>query len=234
MSIQPELTPELILEAYRQGLFPMAYSADSKQVHWVRPEMRGQLSIPNLHIPGKLGKTLLAGKIRGFPYEVRINTAFAEVITACARLSEKRAETWINQGIIESYCALHALGRAHSVECWREGKLIGGLYGLALGGAFFGESMFSRESNASKIALVHLAARLWQGGFTVLDTQFVNPHLLQFGVYEVPDKEYMKQLKMALSQQADFLLAGVEERSLIRAYLKAHSCDRKAKLRSLQ
>lgn len=223
MHVQPTLSPDLVLEAYRQGLFPMAYSADSLYVHWVRPEMRGQLSIPHMHIPRKLQKTLLSGKNVATPYTIRINTAFAEVIAACAETDENRSETWINGSIAEACIALHKLGHAHSVECWQDGRLAGGLYGLALGGAFFGESMFSRESNASKIALAHLAARLWKGGFTLLDTQFVNPHLLQFGAYEVPDAEYMKQLRRALRIKADFRLEGLEESALIHEYLAMRS-----------
>lgn len=213
------LTPDLILDAYRQGLFPMAYSAHSPHVRWVRPEMRGQLSIPRIHIPGKLRKALNSGRAGGRAYTVTTDTAFAEVIAACGEETAERPETWINDSIAGVYRELHRLGHAHSVEFRVDGRLEGGLYGLALGGAFFGESMFSRTPGASKIALLHLAARLWRGGFVLLDTQFVNPHLLQFGAYEVPDAGYMRQLRRALRLEADFRLEEVPEGDILRAYL---------------
>lgn len=226
MHLQPTLSPELVLEAYRQGLFPMAYSAGSLHIHWIRPDMRGQLSIPHMHIPRKLKKILLSGKNMDASYTVRINTAFTAVIAGCAETDENRSETWINGPIAEACIALHKLGHTHSVECWQDGRLVGGLYGLAIGGVFFGESMFSRKSNASKIALIHLVARLWKGGFTLLDTQFVNPHLLQFGAYEVPDAEYMKQLRRALQIKADFRHDDLEESTLIREYLTMRSGEK--------
>lgn len=212
--MQLVLTTELLLEAYRQGLFPMAYSAGSPYIHWICPERRGQLSITDIHIPRRLKKTVLAN-----PYEIRIDTAFADVIKACAEKATNRPETWINQPIIDAYCRLHADGYGHSIECWKNDKLVGGLYGLAVGGAFFGESMFSTMRDASKIALVHLAARLWRGGFTLLDTQFINDHLLQFSAYEVPHKEYIKQLKVAMNGLADFHLDGMDEAQIVRDYL---------------
>ncbi|MCB1561981.1 MAG: leucyl/phenylalanyl-tRNA--protein transferase [Alphaproteobacteria bacterium] len=216
--MQLVLTPELLLEAYRQGLFPMSYSADSPYIHWVCPEMRGQLSIEKLHVPRRLKKT-----VRSSPYEVRIDTAFEQVIGACATATETRPETWINRQIENAFIGLYARGYAHSVECWRGSELVGGLYGLAIGGAFFGESMFSRARDASKIALVHLAARLSAGGFTLLDTQFVNDHLEQFGVYEVPHETYKKQLIAALEHKADFKLKGRGEDSLLEAYWRKNS-----------
>lgn len=212
--MQLVLTTELLLEAYRQGLFPMAYSAGSPYIHWICPEKRGQLSITDIHIPRRLKRTVLDS-----PYEIRIDTAFADVMKACAEKATNRPETWINQPIIDAYCRLHADGYGHSVECWKDGKLVGGLYGLAVGGAFFGESMFSTMRDASKIALVHLVARLWRGGFTLLDTQFINDHLRQFGVYEVPHKEYIKQLKVAMNSLADFRLDGADESQIVRDYL---------------
>lgn len=213
--MQLVLTPELLLEAYRHGLFPMAYGAGSPYIHWICPERRGQLSIADLHIPRRL-KAI----IRQAPYEIRINTAFADVVRGCATPSEKRPETWINQPISEVFIQLHERGYAHSVECWQGKDLVGGIYGLALGCAFFGESMFSQAKNASKIALVHLTARLWAGGFTLLDTQFVNNHLKQFGAFEIPHKRYMRDLSAALIHDGDFLLHGHREEDLIRDYLE--------------
>ncbi len=212
--MQLVLTPELLLGAYRHGLFPMAYSAGSPYIHWICPEKRGQLSVPDLHIPRRLERTVRRG-----PYEIRINAAFESVIKACAEKCKNRPETWINTPILEVYCKLHQRGYAHSVECWKENKLAGGVYGLALGGAFFGESMFSRARDASKIALVHLMARLWKGGFTLFDTQFVNEHLKQFGAYEIPHLEYREKLQAALALRADFLLDGLEEDNIMQAYL---------------
>jgi len=207
------LTTELLLEAYKQGLFPMAYSSGSPYIHWICPEMRGQISIEDIHIPRSLKKTL-----RKKPYEIRIDTAFEDVIKACAKPEADRPETWINDPIIKAYCQLHKDGYGHSIECRQDGKLVGGLYGLAIGGAFFGESMFSKERDASKVALIHLVARLWKGGFTLLDTQFVNDHLQQFGVHEITHRDYLRQLKPAVKKQADFQLAGIEENQIIEDY----------------
>ena len=211
--MQLVLTPELVLEAYRHGLFPMSYSGDSPYVHWVCPKLRGQLSISNLHIPRRLKKTL-----RHAPYDVRVDTAFKAVMEGCAQTKEKRPETWINPSIIESFCALHEQGHAHSVECWQDGALVGGVYGLKIGGAFFGESMFQTARDASKIALVHLTARLWRGGFTIFDTQFTNDHLEQFGVYEVQHDEYMKHLQDAITQDSDFQLRGLKPKDILDQY----------------
>ena len=176
--MQLVLTTELLIEAYKQGLFPMAHSRHSPYVHWVCPEERGQLPILDLYIPKSLKKT-----VKKSPYTVKVDTDFSAVIAACAAAQDDRPETWINDEIINAYTKLHEKGIAHSIECWDGDQLVGGLYGLKLGGAFFGESMFSRSRDASKVALVHLCARLWQGGFEILDTQFVNDHLMQFGVY---------------------------------------------------
>ena len=220
--MQLVLTSELLLEAYKQGLFPMAYSADSPYVHWICPEERGQLPIADLHISKSLRKAVLQNIKRGGPYQIKIDTAFEQVMRKCAAERDDRPETWINEPIIEAYCTLHRRGHAHSVECWDGDKLVGGLYGVSIGGAFFGESMFSRKSNASKIALVHLCARLWEGGYEVLDTQFVNDHLLQFGVYELSHKDYLEQLQSALDIDTDFKLGGFREEELVLNYLENH------------
>lgn len=212
--MQLVLTTELLLEAYRQGLFPMAYNAYSPYIQWVCPNMRGQISITDMHIPRSLRKA-----VKQAPYEIRVDSAFDEVIEYCAQPHDNRPETWINDQILEAYKTLHSDGHAHSVEAWQDGALVGGLYGLKIGGAFFGESMFSRATNASKITLVHLAARLWKGGFSLLDTQFTNAHLEQFGVYEVPHARYKEQLSYAINKQADFALDGLLERDVILEYL---------------
>jgi len=180
--------------------------------------LRGQLSIENLHIPARLKRTVLSDI-----YDVRIDTAFADVIDGCASYTDERPKTWINKGIRDLFISLHQSGYAHSIECWQDGVLKGGLYGLALGGFFSGESMFSRARDASKVALVHLCARLHKGGFKILDTQFTNDHLDQFGVYEITREEYLMKLQPVLSIQSDFLLENISpaptERALIRDYL---------------
>ena len=216
--MQLVLTPELLLEAYRQGLFPMAYSAGSPYVHWICPEERGQLSIEDLHIPKSLERIVRRQINRNEAFQIKINSAFEEVIKGCAEETQERPETWINEQIIKSYCDLHVRGHAHSVEYWEDDVLLGGVYGLSIGGAFFGESMYSRTSNASKIALVHLVARLWKAGYALLDTQFVNPHLKQFGVYELSHTEYKKRLDSALMLETDFALEGMSEADLITDY----------------
>ncbi len=217
--MQIVLTPDLLLSAYTQGIFPMAENANTQYVHWVCPEMRGQLSIDNMHVPKRLKKTVRQMKISGCPYEIRINTSFEEVIQACAEETGGRQETWINQKIVEAYCTLHERGHAHSVECWQEGELCGGLYGLAIGGAFFGESMFSRRRDTSKVSLVHLAARLKHAGYEILDTQFTNPHLEQFGVYEIPHDEYIEQLEKVLEKPCVFDFTDQTEQHLVNGYL---------------
>tara|TARA_R110002124_G_scaffold255215_3_gene420905 strand:+ start:125 stop:883 length:759 start_codon:yes stop_codon:yes gene_type:complete len=196
-----DITPELLLYAYTEGLFPMAEGAESSKIYWFDPEMRGQLSISGLHVPKRLQKT-----IRHYPYDIRVNTDFAAVIKSCGVSGRYRPESWINKTIIDLYTQLHDLGFAHSVEAWdRETEeLVGGVYGVALGGAFFGESMFHRATDASKIALVHLTARLWRQGYQIFDTQFVNEHLEQFGVYELPRAEYKAQLAEALNKPCVF------------------------------
>lgn len=209
-----DLTIEDVITAYKSGFFPMAENRDSSEFHWYDPPLRGQLSIERLHIPERLKRTVLR-----FPYDIRIDTAFAQVIDGCAAQAPDRPETWINDGIRSLFIDLHKSGYAHSVEAWKDNELAGGLYGLAIGGAFMGESMFSRARDASKICLVHLCARLWKGGFTVLDTQFTNPHLEQFGVHEIPREDYLNKLQGALGIRGDFKLNSHNEKELVSAYL---------------
>ena len=195
------LTPQIVLDAYSKGLFPMAENRRDKQLFWIDPEVRGILPLDNFHIPRSLKK-----KIRNNPFEVRFDHNFAAVIRACAQQKPKRRETWINDEIIELYTKLFCMRHAHSVECWQEEKLVGGLYGISIGGAFFGESMFSSERDSSKIALVHLVARLNLAGFTLLDTQFITDHLKQFGAIEISRVEYHKILNGALNLNVGFHL----------------------------
>jgi len=195
------LTPQIVLDAYSKGLFPMAENRRDKQLFWIDPEVRGILPLENFHIPRSLKK-----KIRNNPFEVRFDHNFAAVIRACAQQKPKRRETWINDEIIELYTKLFCMRHAHSVECWQEEKLVGGLYGISIGGAFFGESMFSSERDSSKIALVHLVARLNLAGFTLLDTQFITDHLKQFGAIEISRVEYHKILNVALNLNVGFHL----------------------------
>ena len=188
------LTPDILLSAYAQGAFPMARSRRVKSVEWYFPEERGVIPLDDFHAPKSLLKFA-----RNAPYRLSMNEDFRAVITACAdtpRGHEK--DTWINDDIIEAYCRLHALGHAHSVEVWEGRTLQGGLYGVSLGRAFFGESMFSRAANASKLALVHLIKWLRENNYTLLDTQYVNNHLLQFGVKSISHTEYKKRLESAL------------------------------------
>ncbi len=195
------LTPEILLRAYSVGLFPMAERRDDPTLYWIDPEKRGILPLGAFHISRRLRRT-----VRRAPFEVRLDTAFREVMEACAAPAAGRAESWINEEIVRLYVELHRMGRAHSVECWRDGRLVGGLYGVALGAAFFGESMFSRETDASKVALVHLVARLVKGGFRLLDTQFVTEHLSQFGAVEIHRDGYRTLLADALDVTATFYL----------------------------
>lgn len=193
------LTPDILLRAYSVGLFPMAENRSDETLYWIDPERRGILPFERFHIPRRLRKTVRSGT-----FDIRCDTAFKRVVEACASPNAGRMETWINDEILQLYCDLFEIGRAHSVECWQDGKLVGGLYGVALGSAFFGESMFSRVSDASKVALVHLVARLKKGGFVLLDTQFVTPHLKQFGAIEVSRTEYRGLLSRSLGTSAQF------------------------------
>lgn len=194
-----QLTPDLLLRAYRLGLFPMAESRASKSLHWLDPEERGVLPLHGFHISRSLMKVLRAGR-----FTVTANADFAATIAACAAAREIRPETWINPEIERLFTELHVLGFAHSIETWEDGKLVGGLYGAALGGAFFGESMFSTATDASKVALVHLVARMRLSGFTLLDTQFITTHLARFGALEVSRAEYHQLLAEALEAPARF------------------------------
>ncbi len=193
------MTPEILLRAYACGLFPMAEGRFDPELYWVDPESRGIIPLEGFHVPRRVARRVRRGE-----FEIRVDTAFAEVIEACGEITPRRTQTWINDEIISLYRALHESGYAHSVECWRDGALAGGLYGLALGGAFFGESMFSRESDASKVALVDLVERLRRGGFCLLDTQFITPHLETFGAVEVPRERYHELLRAALEVDARF------------------------------
>ena len=197
---------EKLLDCYRQGVFPMADSRHDMNLFLISPEMRGVLPLKGFHIPRRLKKT-----VRQEPYIVTVDIAFNRVMEHCAEDAPNRPTTWINTPILNLYGALHRQGYAHSIECWdRDGdRLVGGLYGVALGGAFFGESMFSRATDASKIALVHLVARLIEGGFALLDAQFHNPHLDQFGLEEVPKARFRKMLDDALDLEADFYCSGL-------------------------
>lgn len=195
-----EITPQVLLKAYSCGIFPMAESADDPALYWIEPQHRGLLPLDAVHIPRRLART-----IRDQPFEVRIDTDYDGVIDGCAAPRPGRRSTWINTRIRELYRALYDLGHCHTVETWRDGKLVGGLYGVALGGAFFGESMFSTERDASKVALVYLAARLIHGGFKLLDTQFVTEHLRQFGTVEVKRDEFHRRLDLALRERGEFL-----------------------------
>ncbi|WP_375209233.1 leucyl/phenylalanyl-tRNA--protein transferase [Hyphomonas jannaschiana] len=189
-----------LLACYRRGVFPMGDARDDPNLFLVDPDMRGILPLDDFHIPKRLKR-----RVRQEPYRVTADTAFTRVMEMCAESAEGRETTWINSTILNLYSALYREGHAHSVECWDEsGDLVGGLYGVAVGGAFFGESMFSRATDASKIALVHLAARLIEGGFTLLDAQFHNPHLEQFGLIEIPRADFKRRLKAALTVDADF------------------------------
>ena len=191
-----------LLKAYTLGYFPMARARTDANVVWVLPDERGIIPLDSARAPKKLVRLL-----KTEPFEIRINTAFADVIDACAEATKARPDTWINDAIIEAYTELHFQGHAHSVECWRNGKLVGGLYGVVLGAAFCGESMFSRETNASKIAMLHLLARLKIGGFRFIDAQFFNEHLVQFGLIGVRDQDYQLILEDALDGEADFFAA---------------------------
>lgn len=211
------LSPELLLRAYAAGIFPMADSRAARGIFWVDPRVRGVLPLDAFHVPRSLKKTM-----RRKPFEVRVDSQFEAVMRACAEPRPGHPDTWINESIVQAFVRLHELGHAHSVECWRDGQLVGGLYGLALAGAFFGESMFSQATDASKVALVHLVARLRFGGFVLLDVQFLTDHLSRFGVVEIPAREYLQRLGRALATQATFygeLSEGAVE-SLVGAVLR--------------
>ncbi len=206
-------TPEDLIACYQRGVFPMADSRDDEGVFLIDPQRRGVLPLDGFRLSSRLARTVRSGR-----FEVRIDTAFSRVVGLCAQSAPGREDTWINPVIEALYGELHRRGQAHSVETWREGELVGGLYvetwregelvgglyGVSLGGAFFGESMFSRATDASKVALVHLVARLRAGGYRLLDCQFVTDHLTQFGVTEIPRAEYHRRLAQALEAKGDF------------------------------
>ena len=199
-SAPSEITPEVLLRAYACGIFPMAESADDPSLFWVEPEMRGVIPLDGLRVTSRLART-----VRSDVFTVTANTAFPAVIAGCAAPQEGREDTWINRRIRDLYVGLHRLGHCHSVEVWQDGDLAGGLYGVSLGRAFFGESMFHRVRDASKVALVHLVARLIAGGFELLDTQYVTEHLRSFGAVEIPRRRYRTLLDRAVAgDPADF------------------------------
>jgi leucyl/phenylalanyl-tRNA--protein transferase len=194
-----ELTVEDLLTWYEQGVFPMADARDDERVFLIDPAERGVIPLDGFHVPRRLART-----IRQNPYQIRVDSAFEQVVAACAASGPDRPDTWINRPIERLYKELFMRGHGHSVECWKDGVLVGGLYGVAHGAAFFGESMFSRERDASKVALAHLVARLRVGRFSLLDTQFLTEHLSQFGAVDIPRADYRKRLRAALEHEADF------------------------------
>ena len=207
-SVALEITPQLVLRAYACGIFPMAESADDPTLFWVEPEMRGVIPLDGFRISSRLART-----VRADAFTVTVDTAFKAVIAGCAAPQAGREDTWINKRIRDLYGGLHALGHCHSVEVWQDGDLAGGLYGVNLGCAFFGESMFHRVRDASKVALVHLVARLIAGGFELLDTQYVTEHLKTFGAVEIPRRRYTALLdKATKGEPADFLRLAIERR----------------------
>jgi leucyl/phenylalanyl-tRNA--protein transferase len=190
---------ELLLRAYASGVFPMAESADDPEVFWVRPETRGIIPLDGFHLPKSLHKVIRQGR-----FTLTVDTDFNGVIDGCAEAKAGRQSTWINKPIRQAYGALFDLGNCHTVEAWREGKLVGGLYGVTLGRAFFGESMFSRETDASKVCLAHLVERLRERSFVLLDTQFTTEHLTRFGAIDVPRAKYERMLADAVDGDAQF------------------------------
>ena len=194
-----EITPQVLLKAYTCGIFPMAESAEDPALYWIEPQQRGILLLDQVHVPRRLARTIRQGA-----FEVKVDTAFEGVIEGCAASRAGRRTTWINRKIRALYRDLFNAGYCHTVEAWAGGRLVGGLYGVALNGAFFGESMFSTERDASKVALVYLCARLIRGGFSLLDTQFVTEHLRQFGTCEIERAEFHTMLEKALAHEADF------------------------------
>ena len=194
-----EITPQVLLKAYACGLFPMAESADDPGLFWLEPEHRGILPFNNFHLPRRLRRT-----IRSDVFEIRVSTDFQGIIDGCAEPMPGRQKTWINREIRRLYGELFDMGYCHTVEAWQAGELVGGLYGVSLNGAFFGESMFTFRTDASKVCLAHLVARLIVGGYSLLDTQFVTDHLSKFGTLEVSQADYNKRLGEALKLETDY------------------------------
>jgi leucyl/phenylalanyl-tRNA---protein transferase len=210
-----EITPAVLLRAYACGIFPMAESAGDPSLFWVEPEIRGVIPLDGFRVASRLART-----VRSDAFRITVNAAFKAVIDGCAAPAAGRNDTWINRRIRDLYVGLHGIGHCHSVEAWDGDELAGGLYGVSLGGAFFGESMFHRARDASKVALVHLVARLIAGGFVLLDTQFVTPHLRSFGAVEASRRRYRAMLDQAVAGNADFFrlpaeLSGAEALRII-------------------
>ena len=195
------ITPDQLIRAYMLGMFPMSESRTNKKFFFVDPEFRAVIPIFNFHI----SKSLLR-IVKKRPFKITLNKAFPNVIKSCATIN--RTETWINKEIESLFISLHEMRQAHSVECWQDNQLVGGIYGLAIGGVFFAESMFSRVPNGSKIALLNLVARLWKTGFKILDVQFLNNHLLQFGAHEISKSEFQTNLQKAIQLEVDILSFG--------------------------
>ena len=198
-NVSSEITPEVLLRAYACGIFPMAESADDPTLFWVEPELRGVIPLEGFNVASRLART-----VRSDRFKVTVNQAFAEVMDGCAAPRADSDNTWINGRIRKLYTALHRMGHCHSVEAWDGDRLVGGLYGVTLGGAYFGESMFHTARDASKVALVHLVARLIAGGFVLLDTQYVTEHLRSFGAVELSQRRYRSELDIALLHAGDF------------------------------
>jgi leucyl/phenylalanyl-tRNA--protein transferase len=197
--IEVEITPDVLLKAYACGIFPMAETADDPGLYWIEPQKRGVIPIDGFHVPRRLART-----VRGDRFEIRIDFDFEAVLSACAAPAPGREKTWINGRIRRLYTELYRRGHCHTVEAWRDGMLVGGLYGVRLGRAFFGESMFHRESDASKVALAHLVARLKRANFALLDAQFITEHLWQFGAAEIDRARYQRVLTEAVQGDAQF------------------------------
>lgn len=200
MPVTTALPPPLLLSAYAQGIFPMARNRHSREVYWFSPDPRAVMPLHDVHISRSLRRTL-----RQRRFDIRLDTAFEQVMQGCAAPREDETDTWINDTIIEAFTDLHRLGMAHSIETWRDGQLMGGLYGLAIGGAFFGESMYrdtttDRSTDASKVALIATVRHLRHRGYTLFDVQYANPHIEQFGIIEIPRDQYLAQLQPVISQ----------------------------------
>jgi len=210
----PEITPDLLLQAYRVGVFPMGERRDDPKLHWLDPRLRAVLPLGGFHLSQRLARTVRSGK-----FAVTADTAFAETVRACAEPRPGHPESWINEPIVDLYTELYRRSHAHSVECRIGGRLVGGLYGVSVGAAFFGESMFSRERDASKVAMVHLVARLIQGGFRLLDCQFMTEHLRSFGAVEIPREAFRALLADAIDRPATFQreLGGAEPCAIVQA-----------------
>lgn len=198
-NVMIEITPQVLLKAYNCGIFPMAESATDTALYWIEPQQRGVIPLDRVHIPKRLARTVRQDK-----FEIRIDSSYDAVIEGCSKPQPGRKSTWINARIRTLYKELFEMGHCHTVETWLDGELVGGLYGVHLNGAFFGESMFSTEREASKVALVHLIARLIAGNFALLDTQFLTDHLSQFGTTEVEREDFQEMLEEAMKEKSDF------------------------------